>query len=71
MSEALAGREAELRAAVRRVAKLDMLPIFVDEAQSWSGDYPEIERVVYLWTTPGEDPLTVENVVADVAVAAK
>jgi len=49
-----------LRIAVRRVAGLEMLPIFVDSAQSWSGKYPAAERVIYLWTTEGDDGLTVE-----------
>ena len=44
-----------LRAAIRRLAGLDALPIIVDRAQDWSGEWPEIEGPVwYLVTRAGE-----------------
>lgn len=43
-----------LRAAVRRLAKLGSLPIIVDHAQNWSGDWPSIPGPVWrLWTEEG------------------
>ena len=51
--------DLHLRAAVRRLSGLDWLPIFVDEAQSWSGDYPEIPGLIQLWTTEAGSPLSV------------
>lgn len=53
-----------LRAALRRAAKLDALPIFVDRAQDWSKEWPEVPGpVVFLRTVPGM-PLTVRPFVA-------
>lgn len=51
--------DLHLRAAVRRLSGLDWLPIFVDEAQSWSGDYPAIPGLIQLWTTEAGSPLSV------------
>lgn len=48
-----------LREAIRRLSGLDWLPIFVDEAQSWSGDYPAIPGLIQLWTTEAGSPLSV------------
>lgn len=48
-----------LRHAVRKAAGVDWLPIFVDNAQDYSGDYPNLPRVAYLWTTQ-DDRVTIE-----------
>lgn len=50
-----------IRAVVRRLAKLDALPICVDHAQNWSDAWPPIPGPVWrLWTSEG--PLSVEAV---------
>jgi len=43
-----------LRRALRRAADLGWLPLFVDQAQDWSGEWPEVENAVFLRTAPGE-----------------
>lgn len=43
-----------LRLALRRAARMTWLPIFVDEVQSWSGEWPEADGpLVFLRTTEG------------------
>lgn len=52
--------DLQMRAAIRTLAGLDPLPIFVDNTQDWSGEWPTIEGpVVYLVTRAGE--MSVEN----------
>ena len=46
-----------LRAALRRLAGLDRLPIWVDHAQDWSGELPDLGHTIELRTTTG--PLVV------------
>lgn len=62
--------DLHLRAAVRRLAKLGALPIFVDRAQCWSGGWP-MDRipgpVVLLRTTDGD--LTVRQMATAKAAA--
>ncbi len=46
--------DLEMRVVLRELAGLDPLPIFVDNAQDWSGEWPEVAGpVVYLVTRPG------------------
>jgi hypothetical protein len=47
--------DLELRAGLRRLAGLDPLPIIVDRAQDWTGEWPELPGPVwYLVSRPGE-----------------
>ena len=60
-----------LRAAIRRLAKMPSLPLFVDMAQCWSGDWPTdtIPGPVVLLRTTQDETLTVTALGA--AMAAK
>lgn len=49
--------DLHLRAAIRRLAKMGAVPIFVDRAQSWSGAWPTAKvpgPVILLRTTTGD-----------------
>jgi hypothetical protein len=45
--------DARLRLALRSLSGLDWIPVVVDEAQSWSGDWPA--GVVLLLTDGGAE----------------
>lgn len=57
----LAYADFELRAALRGLAGFEWLPLIVDNAQDWSGHWPDVPGPVWLiMTEPGEG-LTVEE----------
>ena len=42
--------DLEIRNAIRATAGMRWLPLVVDNAQDWSGDWPDVGPAVFLWT---------------------
>lgn len=56
----LAVADLHFRAAIRHASGLDWLPVIVDNAQDWSGEWPDLEGPIWLMRTEVADGLTVE-----------
>lgn len=46
--------DLQFRLALRAAVGPHFVPIFVDQAQDWSGDWPSVAPMVFLWTRAGE-----------------
>ena len=57
----LAVADLRLRAAIRQACGLGWLPIVVDNAQDWSGDWPDVPGPVWMMLTEAGGELTVEE----------